>query len=114
MIKLLLDANLSWRMTAILKQHFDDCLHVDSIGLTIPAKDSEIWDSARENNLIIITNDEDFIDFINVKGFPPKVVLLKTGNQSKLFISNLLIQRKNEILSLSSSSELGLLEIVAK
>ena len=79
-MKLLLDANLSWRMVSVLKLHFDDCLHVDSIGLTVPAKDAEIWDFALENELIIVSNDEDFIDFINVKGFPPKVVLLKTGN----------------------------------
>jgi len=111
-MKLLLDANLSWRMIAILKQHFDDCFHVDSIGVTIPAKDLEIWDFAQKNDLIIVTNDEDFIDFINIKGFPPKVILLKTGNQSKLFITNLLIQRKNDILSFSSSPDLGLLEIV--
>jgi predicted nuclease of predicted toxin-antitoxin system len=113
-MKLLLDANLSWRMLPILKQHFDDCLHVDSIGLAIPARDSEIWDYAKKNDLIIITNDEDFIDFINVNGFPPKVILLKTGNQSKLFITNLLIQRKDDILSFSTSSELGLLEIITK
>ena len=46
-MRLLLDANLSWRMTAVLKPHFDDCLHVDSIGLNVPPKDSEIWDYAQ-------------------------------------------------------------------
>lgn len=101
-------------MAPVLKQHFDDCFHVDSIGLVIPAKDSEIWDYARKNELIIVTNDEDFIDFMNVKGFPPKVILLKTGNQSRLYITNLLIQRKDEILALSNSTEVGLLEIVSK
>jgi predicted nuclease of predicted toxin-antitoxin system len=113
-MRLLLDANLSWRMASVLKQHFDDCFHVDSIGLTVPAKDSEIWDYARKNDLIIVTNDEDFIDFINVKRFPPKVILMKTGNQSRLYITNLLIQRKDEILAFSSSAEIGLLEIVSK
>ena len=113
-MKLLLDANLSWRMVAILQQHFEDCYHVDAIGLTVPAKDLAIWGYALKNNLIIVTNDEDFIDFMNVKGFPPKVVLLKTGNQSRLYITNLLIQRREEILALSSSSEYGLLEIVSK
>jgi len=101
-------------MIPILKQHFDDCFHVDSIGLTVPAKDSEIWDYARKNDLIIVTNDEDFIDFINVKGFPPKVLLLKTGNQSRLYITNLLIQRKPEILAFSILAEVGLLEIVSR
>jgi len=39
-VKLLLDANLSWRMIAVLKQHFDDCFHVDNISITVPAKDA--------------------------------------------------------------------------
>jgi predicted nuclease of predicted toxin-antitoxin system len=64
-------------------------------------------------DLIIVTNDEDFINLANMKGFPPKVVLLKTGNQSRQFLSNLLIQRKDEVKSLYNSTDLGLLEIVS-
>ena len=109
-MKLLLDANLSWRMAAVLKQHFDDCLHVDAIGLSVLASDKDIWLYAREHNLMIVTNDEDFIDLVNVQGFPPKVVLLRTGNQSRLFLINLLIQRKSDIASLYHLEEYGLLE----
>ena len=111
-MKLLLDANLSWRLTDILKQHFTDCFHVDYIGLPPPVKDQDIWHYAKENSLIIVTNDEDFLDFINLKGFPPKVLLLRTGNQSTLFIANLLILRKANIQSLFESAEYGMLEII--
>ena len=111
-MKLLLDANLSWRMVAVLKQYFEDCFHVESTDLTMPAKDVEIWNYAKLNNLLIVTNDEDFVDFVNVKGFPPKVILLRTGNQNRLYISNLLIQPKSDIQLLNDSDETGLLEIV--
>lgn len=111
-MKLLLDANLSWRLTATLKQHFTDCFHVDHIGLPVPATDQDIWNYARENEFIIVTNDEDFLDMVNLKGFPPKVLLLRTGNQSTLFIANLLILRKPNIKSLLESEEHGLLEII--
>src|SRR5262249_36838888 len=111
-MRLLLDANLSWRMVEILKQHFDDCFHVDFIGLTVPAKDAEIWYYALRNGLIIVYNDEDFVDFINVKGFTPKVVLLKTCKQSRIYIANLLIQRRIEIHALLNTPDVGLLEIV--
>ncbi len=110
-MKLLLDANLSWRLVAELKQHFTDCFHVDRIGLTIPASDTEIWNFARENNLIIVTNDEDFLNLLNVNGFPPKIILLKTGNQSNQFIQNILFKYKDVIESLYNSNEYGLLEI---
>lgn len=68
-------------------------------------------ENAKQNNLVIVTNDEDFVDFVNVNRFPPKVVLLRTGNQSRLFIANLLIQRKAEIKALHASDEIGLLEL---
>ncbi len=51
-MKLLLDANLSWRMIVPLKQYFEDCFHIDSIGLVVPVKDVEIWNYAKQNNLL--------------------------------------------------------------
>ena len=44
-------------------------------------------------------------------GFPPKVVLLRTGNQSTKFIAELLTQHVDDILSLLNSDELGVLEL---
>lgn len=113
-MKLLLNANLSWRMINTLKEHFDDCFHVDHVDLKVPATDIDIWSYAKANQLIIVTNDDDFADLVNLKGFPPKVVLLKTGNQSRLFLTNLLILRKEEIQQLNTLQDIGLLEIVDK
>lgn len=110
-MKLLLDANLSWRLCNKLKSYFDDCLHVDFIGLTVPAKDFEIWDYAQKNNLIIVTNDDDFIDLLNVKGFPPKIILLRTGNQSNSFIEKVLIKEHLNISPFINNDDIGLLEI---
>lgn len=77
-MKLLLDANILWRLIAVLKQYFTGCSHVDQNGLPVSPTDLQIWECAKKNGCIIIINDEDFIDYINVKGFSPKVVLLKT------------------------------------
>ncbi len=78
-----------------------------------PARDDEIWNFAKANDLIIVTNDEDFIDLINLKGFPPKVILLKVGDRSREFVSNILTNRRNDIKLLWESEETGLLEIVS-
>jgi predicted nuclease of predicted toxin-antitoxin system len=110
-MQLLLDANISGRLVAGLKLHFEDCRHVDHIGLTMPAKDIEIWNYASTNKLIIITNDDDFLNLVNIKGFPPKIVLLKTGNQSSTYIETLLIKHKTDIQSLHHSTEYGVLEL---
>ena len=110
-MKLLFDANISWRLVAKLKNHFTDCFHVDHIGLIIPAKDTEVWSYAIENNCIIVTNDDDFLNLANTNGFPPKVVLLRTGNQSNGYIESLLIRHQKDIADLSDTLDYGFLEI---
>jgi predicted nuclease of predicted toxin-antitoxin system len=110
-MKLLLDANISWRLAIKLSAFFEDCRHVDNIGLPIPPADTTIWNYALVHDCIIVTNDDDFINLLNVKGFSPKVVLLKTGNQSTNYIAEVLIKHIPDIELLYRSEEYGLLEI---
>jgi predicted nuclease of predicted toxin-antitoxin system len=109
-MKLLLDANISWKLVSILNPVFGECVHVDSIGLTVPAEDKDIWDYALKNGYIIITKDNDFLDLLEIKGFPPKVVLLKTGNNSSKALADLLINAKSKMEDMENN-EYGLLEI---
>jgi predicted nuclease of predicted toxin-antitoxin system len=111
-IRLLLDANLSWRLISAIEQHFEYCIHVDRTGLLIPAKDIEIWEYAKKNNLLIVTNDEDFFNMSSFKGFPPKIILLRIGNQSRRYIEQLLIGLKPQIEEFINSTEYGVLEIL--
>ena len=111
-MKLLLDANISWRLVSILKEHFGECVHADSIPeLVFPAKDSKIQQYAKDNGYFVITRDNDFDDLFTLKGFPPKIVLLKTGNCSRIFTADLLIKSKQAIQNFLESEEYGLLEI---
>jgi len=109
-MKLLLDANISWKLTNILKPIFGECKHVDAINLKIPAKDIHIWNYAKENGYIIITKDNDFLDLLESKGFPPKVVLISTGNNSSKILADIIIGAKTRIEDLENN-EYGLLEI---
>ena len=111
-MKLLLDANISWRLVAILKEHFNECYHVDNIELEVPAKDSEIWEYAQQNRCVIVTHDDDFGNLIAVKGFPPKVILLRMGNNKTMAIAELLIKSKVAIEDFCKNEEYGLLEII--
>jgi len=110
-MKILLDANISWKLVNKLTPIFGECAHVDLIGLNIPANDIEIWDYALENGYIIITKDNDFVDLLEVHGFPPKIVLLKTGNNSSRVLEYLLINAKQMIEDLERNNY-GLLEII--
>ena len=109
-MKLLLDANISWRLISALAEHFEECRHVDNIGLNVPAKDIEIWRYALDNDFIIVTHDEDFYHLMDIHGFPPKVVLLRTGNCNRKNIFSLLVNAKRMIEDLYWKNY-GLLEL---
>jgi predicted nuclease of predicted toxin-antitoxin system len=62
--------------------------------------------------MLIVTNDEDFLHLSVVMGFPPKVLLLRTGNQSRRFVEQILINMKNQIKTFVESLEYGVLELI--
>lgn len=110
-MKLLLDANLSCRLTKKLAAEFPDCLHVTRTGLPIPAEDIAIWQWAKTNGWIIVTNDDDYYHLSNTYGFPPNVVLLRMGNQSSASVMETIMKHYDDIQKLNESDEFGLLEL---
>jgi predicted nuclease of predicted toxin-antitoxin system len=112
-MKLLLDANISRRMIPELVQHFSECVHVNTIGLSVPLTDIQIWNYAQQYDYIIVTQDSDFLHFYETKGYPPKVVLLRMGNMTKDTMLSVIIQSKQLIEDLHKG-DYGLLEIVEK
>lgn len=110
-MKLLIDANLSWRLVKLIQPSFPDALHVTKTGFPIPAKDIEIWNWAKQNAFTIVTNDEDFFYLLSTNGFPPKIIMIRTGNQTTRFIADVINRDKEEIETMIRSKEHGLLEI---
>ena len=106
-MKILLDANISFRLKSKLSSYCESIEHVDWLNIKHPASDVDIWHWAKSKNFIIITNDDDFYHFSNVYGFPPKVVLLKTGNQSTNNIAQVLIKHINDIHQLQYDVQTG-------
>ena len=58
-MKLILDANISWRLIKKLI-NYPDSIHINQTKLPQPASDIDIWNFAKKNNYIIVTFDEDF------------------------------------------------------
>lgn len=110
-MKLLLDANISWRVIKNIESCFPDCLHSKDIKIKQPAKDIEIWNYAKQNNFTILTHDDDFEKLLLLKGAPPKVIILKTFNKSTSQIAELLISKKEVINSFILNGDLMILEI---
>jgi predicted nuclease of predicted toxin-antitoxin system len=93
-LRLLFDENLAPRLAQLVAGLFPGSLHVSSVELS-SAPDAAIWEYAKANDLAFVTKDKDFAGLSMVRGAPPKVVLVQTGNSSTALIENVL--RSNAI-----------------
>jgi len=109
-MKLLFDQNISFRVLRLLPDSFSDCRHVKSIGLN-DCDDIKIWQYAKQNSFTVVTFDTDFFDLSILKGFPPKIIWLRTGNLTTLEIAELIILNYAEIVSFIDNQEQSCLEI---
>ena len=75
MARFLIDANLPYRFKL---WQGEDFLHVYDLGDDMP--DAAIWQYAKEHDLIIVSKDADFSDWIMLSDPPPKVTHLRIGN----------------------------------
>lgn len=110
-MKVLLDENLSWRLKKILEAEFEEIKHVTEVQNNTLLSDESIWSYALQNNFLIITNDDDFYRLSIIKGFPPKVLVLRTGNQSTLNIGNYILKNKMAIEQFYTEDEYGVFEL---
>jgi predicted nuclease of predicted toxin-antitoxin system len=98
-------------MTAVLSEQFGECIHVNKTNLSKPAKDTDIWNYAAANGYIIVTQDSDFLNLFETRGYPPKIILLRIGNIGRKEAAEILIQAKFSIEDLEKNNY-GLLEII--
>ncbi len=107
-MKLLVDANLSYRLVGALRDLYPDIQHVRLLGLA-NADDSEIWNYATNYGSTIVSKDADFRQRSFLLGAPPKVIWVALGNCSTSRIESLLRQREAEIRRFEGDPEEALL-----
>ncbi len=94
-MNLLFDQNISYKIISKIKDIFPNAKQVKGVGL-MDRSDLEIWSFAKNNNYCIVTFDSDFYDLSLVKGTPPKIIWLRTGNITTNSIEELI--RSNQLL----------------
>jgi predicted nuclease of predicted toxin-antitoxin system len=110
-MKLLFDENISYRIVKKLKFSFPGSNHVSHTSLQYASTDRSIWEYAKTRGYTIVTFDEDFKHLADRLSWPPKVILLKSGNCSTELIINLLQNNLTKILAFNKSEIYGLMEI---
>lgn len=92
---------------------FADSNQVRKLGLE-DASDIDIWSFAKTNNFVIVTFDADFADIANIKGSPPKIIWLRTGNITTYHIVEILKKHKviiSDFIESPEYKEIACLEI---
>ena len=110
-MKLLLDENLSRRLVPFLQHHFPGSTQVVLLGMQ-SASDEEVWQRARDDGYVIVTRDADFQELSLVWGQPPKVIRLKTLNQTRTATLNVLIDNKSLVEEILLGMGLASVEIL--
>lgn len=109
-MRLLFDQNLSFRLCKALADLFPGSSQVRLLGLET-ASDRIIWDRAKLDGFILVSQDSDFAELAGLLGPPPKVVWLRCGNQPASVIAELLRAHAELIAEFQASEDRTCLEI---
>jgi predicted nuclease of predicted toxin-antitoxin system len=101
-VKLLFDANLSFRLIASLADAYPHSSHVELIHLR-GASDETVWKHARTYGFALVSKDDDFRHLSLVHGTPPKVVWLRLGNASTVDLIEFLRVRQSVLQAFEES-----------
>lgn len=110
-MKYLFDQNISHRILSMLPAAYQYSSSVKKEKL-IDYSDYQIWDFARENEFIIVTQDADFNDLAMLNGFPPKVIWIRVGNLKTIQIYHLLIRHEAAIQDFIQDPNYACFEII--
>lgn len=109
-MKLLFDENLSFKLCKRLEDIYPNSTHVSFAGLQ-NVDDFVIWQYAKDNNFVIVSQDSDFNDLSILKGFPPFVVWIKSGNTRVSDIEILLRTHSIRLRDFLDNKALSLIEL---
>jgi predicted nuclease of predicted toxin-antitoxin system len=80
--------------------------HVFSFGFD-RAADEAIWTLAIRENFVIVSKDADFEELSVLRGFPPKVVWLRTGNSATQAVERLFRLHAGELAAFEHDTDHG-------
>ncbi|MBK9045713.1 MAG: DUF5615 family PIN-like protein [Bacteroidetes bacterium] len=109
-MKLLFDQNISFRIINKVEGSFPGSEQTRRLNLD-KASDLDIWNYAKRHEYCIVTFDSDFIDISVLKGFPPKIIWLRSGNTSTENIAGILLGNQNYIKEFLNNAEVAFLEL---
>jgi predicted nuclease of predicted toxin-antitoxin system len=110
-VKLLFDQNISPKIIKKIPSELLECQQVRFVGLE-DKSDSEIFEFAKIEGFALVTFDADFVDLNALRGTPPKIIYLNTGNLTTLKVSDLILNNLLSIQNYLNSETDDILELI--
>lgn len=79
-MKFIIDAYLPLALKSWLKQQGHDAVHTRDLPRKNLSDDIEVIEVAVREQRVVISKDSDFFDYFVLKGIPPKLLMITTGN----------------------------------
>jgi predicted nuclease of predicted toxin-antitoxin system len=111
-MKLLFDQNISHRLLKLIADILTEAEQVRTLGIE-NYTDKQIWEYAKENGFTIVTFDGDFYDFSLVWGHPPKIIWIRTHNQTTKKVEAILRKHIKTLKDFHFDNDLACLEIIS-
>jgi predicted nuclease of predicted toxin-antitoxin system len=109
-MKLLFDQNLSFKLCRKLADLFPDSTQARLVSLDCAA-DPVVWEYAKVNGFVLVSQDSEMFDLSSLRGHPPKLIWLRCGNQKTVVIEKLLRDRSAQIAVFEKDATTACLEI---
>ena len=81
-MRFLIDAQLPSSLAALLNSYGHDAIHTLGLPDKNRTSDEFLCQLALRDQRVLVTKDEDFVDSFILRGLPPKLLFVTTGNIS--------------------------------
>lgn len=112
-MKLLFDQNISYKIVKKLSDIYPEAKQVRELGIE-GFTDREIWEYAKQENFMIVTFDADSYHFSLIWNHPPKIIWIRSINQTTEVIEILLRKHQIDIDIFNTNQSLSCLELIRK
>ncbi|NLO18569.1 MAG: DUF5615 family PIN-like protein [Ignavibacteria bacterium] len=96
-MRFIVDTQLPASLSQLFVELGFDSVHTTNFPDGHLISDNEIIEIAINQNRIIVSKDKDFFDYYFLKGIPPRILLIKTGNIKNDVLINLIKLNINSI-----------------
>ena len=105
MLKFIVDTQLPPSLIKVFQSHNLEAIHTTSFTNGHLLDDQHIRIIAVKSKRIIVTKDTDFLDALFLRGAPPKVLLIETGNIKNRELFGLIEKNLSDIVDLFSKQK---------